>query len=163
MNTSVIVSGLSESEIGEVTSLASTAGLSHWSNEAYLDELTRPHSISLAAHWQRVFAGFIVGRIIPSQLGEGRFDAEIYNFAVVEELRRRKVGSILMSSFIDRCMDRRVDTIWLEVRAASVPAINFYRKAGFSPVNIRKNFYTDPPDNALIMTLDLSVTRSTNW
>jgi ribosomal-protein-alanine N-acetyltransferase len=155
MNTGVIVSRLSESEIVEVTSLAKSAGLSHWSTEAYLDELAKPNSITLAAYSNGVFAGFIVGRIIPSQLGEDRFDAEIYNFAVVDELRRRKVGSILMSSFIDRCIDRGVDTIWLEVRAASVPAINFYRKAGFSHVNIRKNFYTDPPDDAVIMSLDL--------
>ena len=47
MKTGVIVSRLSESEIGAVTSLAGSAGLSHWSTEAYLEELAKPDSITL--------------------------------------------------------------------------------------------------------------------
>ncbi len=76
----------------------------------------------------------------------------INNIAVLPELRQQGIASLLMNRVVDFIGEKALSFMTLEVRASNKAAINFYEKFGFKKEGERKNFYTDPQENALIMT-----------
>ena len=77
----------------------------------------------------------------------------IDNIAVREEYRRQGVGEALLGAFI-RFGTEKLAFLTLEVRPSNEPAIRFYMKHGFAQVGRRKNFYSAPKEDALLMTLE---------
>ncbi len=138
--------------------LAEDLGLSPWSLDDYRKELKRKDSIMIVGEAAGTFAGFMVGRIVPGS-SEGKLDAEIYNIGVAPEFQRAGVGAALLGEFLRRCRIESVKNVWLEARAANSNAIRFYRNAGFKDFDVRSKFYRDPPDDALVMQLDLEGER----
>lgn len=80
-------------------------------------------------------------------------EAEILNIAVVPEIRRQGVGKIFLNSIIGYCRDKNVSTFFLEVRESNLPAICLYNSVGFAKYNVRKNYYRNPKENAVLMSL----------
>ena len=78
------------------------------------------------------------------------FSGEGYvtNVAVLPQYRQRGIAKAL----IDKALQNDMCFITLEVRESNTPAIRLYEKAGFKNVGTRPNFYTDPVENAIIMT-----------
>ena len=76
----------------------------------------------------------------------------ISNVAVDPAFRRRGIGDLLISELLARSEIRELSFVTLEVREHNVPAIALYRKHGFVPVGLRKNYYALPVENALLMT-----------
>jgi ribosomal-protein-alanine N-acetyltransferase len=81
--------------------------------------------------------------------GEG----QIYNVAVAEEYRNRKIGESLMKELLDRGRRAGLHAFTLEVRKSNVYALRLYEKLGFQTAGIRKNFYELPTEDAVIMWL----------
>ncbi len=75
-------------------------------------------------------------------------EQEILNLAVAQASRRTGVGTLLVSA-----VGRRTDAIHLEVRERNEPAVRFYKRLGFTVESRRTAYYSNPPDNALVMTL----------
>lgn len=144
-----------ETDVDEVIGLAEEAGLSHWSRRDYLAELARDDSYMRIATEHNELAGFIVGRFVPGSSGGNRLDAEIYNIGVQPRHRGSGVGKMLLSNFLDECENRLIEAVWLEVRKANSVAISFYQKAGFIEFAVRPKFYSRPPDDGIVMRLDL--------
>src|SRR5689334_16849276 len=141
------------SDIGELLEIADECGLSPWSRQSFTDELARDDSILLLSRIESgKVIGFIVGRIITTNA-----EAEIYNIAVMPEFRRRGLGKLLLDEFLKRCIRGGVDKIWLEVRSLNTSAIAFYEHYGFQSRATRKDFYSNPVDDALVMELDISM------
>lgn len=138
--------------------LAADLGLSAWTIEDYRDELARSDSEMTVAIAGSRLAGFIVGRRVPSSGPDGGLDAEIYNIGVARDFQGSGVGSELIAGFIEWCRSNSVKDIWLEVRARNAGAIRFYRKSGFRDFGVRRSFYRDPADDAIIMRLELNRT-----
>ncbi len=149
------VSKTSKSDLRAIEDIAHARNLAPWSADDLLNELTRPDSLFLKATRDSLITGFIIGRIIPSVRVKDGLDAEIYNLAVVPVEERRGVGSMLMQSFFEECQNRFVLSVWLEVRSGNSTAIGFYSKHNFEPVTVRKSFYRDPIEDAIIMRSDL--------
>ena len=76
----------------------------------------------------------------------------ISNVAVSPASRRRGIGDALVSELIKRCRGLGLAFITLEVRAGNNAAIALYKKHGFSPVGMRKNYYERPREDAILMT-----------
>ena len=76
----------------------------------------------------------------------------ITNIAVFEEHRKKGVGTALINRLFSLASDIKLDFISLEVRASNETAISLYTKLGFKQEGRRKNFYTAPTEDALIMT-----------
>ena len=55
-------------------------------------------------------------------------------------------------ALIDRANEKDLSFVTLEVRKSNVPAIELYIKNGFSEVGLRKNYYTKPTEDAILMT-----------
>lgn len=137
-------------DLDKVYELANRSKLSYWTKGDYLDELNRSDSIFLGLRSGSSFAGFLVGRFVPGQKSE--LDAELYNIAIDPPYKRQGGALLLMDRFIAMCEELQVGNIWLDVRSENTPAILLYKKVGFNVVSKRKAYYSNPKDDALIMT-----------
>lgn len=79
--------------------------------------------------------------------GEG----EITNVAVSPEHRTSGVGSMLVDALISEAKKRSISKLMLEVRSSNYPAQHLYKKYGFTEVGTRKNYYTYPKEDAILM------------
>ncbi|QQS33096.1 MAG: ribosomal protein S18-alanine N-acetyltransferase [Acidobacteriota bacterium] len=136
------------SHISELIKIGDETGLSPWSAQNYLDEMKRDDSVILKiSDDHNQISGFICGRIPISELGE----AEIFNIAVRPAFRGK--GQILLDEFLEMCRQRGTRKVWLEVRASNEKAHNFYARNGFVRSGIRRNFYSYPVEDAVLMCL----------
>lgn len=82
--------------------------------------------------------------------------AQITNVAVVEATRGQGIGEGLMREAMRIAREHNVDVMSLEVRASNHVAQNLYRKLGFQDGGIRKGYYTDNQEDALVMWVNLN-------
>jgi len=151
-----VVNAVTPEDIDPIVAIASFSGLSRWSANDYENEIGRSDTIfRKCADVSCNILGFIIGRVVPGSIGESALDAEIYNIAVVDAFRRQGVGSILLQDFIRECDVFDIKTIWLEVRFGNTVAKEFYKRLGFSAVTIRRSFYADPVEDAIVMNRTL--------
>ena len=74
---------------------------------------------------------------------------EILAIATVEEYRNKGIAQELLAKI-------RIKNIFLEVRESNQTAINFYKKNKFKEISVRKNYYSEPNENAIIMKLEVN-------
>ena len=75
---------------------------------------------------------------------------EILAIATIEEYRNKGIAQELLDKI-------KTKDIFLEVRESNQTAINFYKKNNFKEIRIRKNYYSEPTENAIIMKLEVNV------
>lgn len=80
---------------------------------------------------------------------------EITNVAVHPDYRRQGIASNLINNLIKICLVNNFSFINLEVRESNSSAISLYCKLGFEQVGMRKNYYKNPKENAVLMTKTL--------
>lgn len=83
-------------------------------------------------------------------------ECHITNIAVLKKYRGNGIGEQLLRESIALCKEMAVLTMTLEVRVSNEVAQNMYRKLGFQDGGIRKNYYTDDREDALVMWVELS-------
>ncbi len=87
---------------------------------------------------------YIIGqKIVP--------EGEIYRIAVREDKRQRGIGYRLLSYALKTEMGHGVETVFLEVRSQNTAARSLYTAYGFKEIGVRKNYYRNPTDDAVIM------------
>jgi ribosomal-protein-alanine N-acetyltransferase len=79
-------------------------------------------------------------------------EAHISTIAARPDWRRRGVGELLLVTMIDSAMEMGAGVVTLEVRVSNTGAQALYRKYGFEQVGLRKHYYSDNNEDALIMT-----------
>jgi [ribosomal protein S18]-alanine N-acetyltransferase len=147
---------IENSDIAELIRLGEETGLSQWTANCYLEELKNIASIMLRLiDDENRLIGFVVGRLVPSTITDRANDAEIYNIAIRTRSQRKGRGDVIFNAFLDVCYAVKVSQVWLEVRESNEKAIGFYLNKGFAVVQKRPGFYSDPPENALVMRLTL--------
>ena len=77
-------------------------------------------------------------------------ELEVTNVATMPDLRRRGVGRALVNALLGYAREENFRRVTLEVRESNAPAIALYESLGFTPCGLRKNFYTQPSENAII-------------
>lgn len=81
--------------------------------------------------------------------------AHINNLAVRPELRGRGLGLTLLEAIVDEAQRLGAGSLTLEVRESNVPAQRLYARAGFHREGVRRSYYTQPVEDALILTREL--------
>ena len=76
----------------------------------------------------------------------------ISNVAVSPAQRRQGIGDALIAELMERANKLELSFVTLEVRSSNAPAIELYKKHGFVPVGLRKNYYDLPKEDAILMT-----------
>ena len=80
-------------------------------------------------------------------------EGQITNIAVRPESRREGYGAIVTRKLIKELFNRGMTEIFLEVRISNIAALALYRRLGFTVKGIRKSYYTNPTEDAYIMSL----------
>jgi ribosomal-protein-alanine N-acetyltransferase len=94
--------------------------------------------------------GEVVGYILFWKLGG---ELELHKVAVATDRQRQGHGARLMEFFISRGRAWGCERAILEVRATNAAAVNLYEKYGFRPLGRRKEYYTNPVEDALVFEL----------
>jgi len=81
-------------------------------------------------------------------------EAHITNIAVREKYRRQGIGETLLITIIDLAIELEAHLITLEVRASNTDAQKLYAKYGFVRVGVRRGYYTDNREDAVLMSLE---------
>lgn len=134
------------SDIPYVAELDKKSLTESWSEQNYKASLENPNYIILVAKLDDKIVGFIS---MYSATDEGY----ICNIAVDKSHRMCGIGTSLINETISYSKNQNLKFLTLEVRESNTGAIKFYEKLGFTNVGIRKNFYSNPTENAVIMTL----------
>ena len=128
-----------------------------WSRSMFAGELAKPSSLSLGAFEPET--GQLLGYLIISRYVDAW---HVMNLAVAPAYRRRRIAASLLERLFELTAgeDRRGYT--LEVRVSNDVAIRLYEQAGFRPRGIRRGYYTDNREDALIMWRDPEPARATH-
>lgn len=118
-----------------------------WSEGALADTLHSPLAVLLAAEAP---SGEIAGYMGMYLLGE---DADVTNVAVLPAFRRQGIADAILSAAETVCRERGVTALHLEVRASNDPALRLYEKHGFTRDGVRRRYYKNPAEDAVLMTL----------
>ena len=81
-------------------------------------------------------------------------EAHITSIAVREAYRRRGIGELLLLAAMDWAMELKARIVTLEVRASNTAAQNLYLRYGFTRVGVRRGYYTDNREDALVMSTE---------
>ena len=119
-----------------------------WSHDAFVAELSNPAAVTFVANADGEIAGFI-------NLGVVLDEATVNNIAVKQTYRRRGIGRALLTAAIDYCQNNRLNVLMLEVRQSNRAAIALYERFGFQAVGIRKRFYDEPEEDAVLMNKNI--------
>ena len=117
-----------------------------WSADMLREELGK--GLFLVAERDGVAVGYVGCQTV---LDEGY----ITNVAVSPDCRRQGVGRALIGTLVSHAGAQGLAFVTLEARTSNMPAIALYENAGFQKVGVRKNFYTAPVEDALLMTFFL--------
>lgn len=111
---------------------------------------------SLKKELENKYAKYIVIKLGSTVVGFGGMwiifdEAHITNIAVHPNFRGHGLGDILVEKLLEICREKSLAGITLEVRRSNVVAITLYEKHGFIVEGIRKNYYEDNKEDALVM------------
>ncbi len=112
-----------------------------WPEEAFA-------SSALTASYVMVEAGAVVGYIMYHNVLD---ESMIINFAIDPAFRNRGWGSELLGNTLQIMLQQGIETFWLDVRESNTTARNLYHKYGFQLSGCRKNYYTQPDEDAVVM------------
>jgi ribosomal-protein-alanine N-acetyltransferase len=129
--------------------------LSHWSIDSYYrllndDSFTSSFVAEIESETGHAdIVGFVIFHIAADV-------SEIYNIAVESSYARSGIGHQLMAAAIEESARRKASKVVLEVRKSNKAAINFYLKFSFRSAGERKNYYSNPVEDAYVMELEIS-------
>jgi ribosomal-protein-alanine N-acetyltransferase len=145
---------MTEHDLLEVVEIEEQSGLSRWGWAAYYAELQGANrDLMLIAKPSPAIevapiAGYIVARETAGEL-------HINNVAVRAEYRRRGIGAALLNCVLDEARRRKANAAFLEVRSANRAAQTLYEKCGFKAIARRADYYSEPREDAVVMSLVL--------
>ena len=137
---------MEKTDIDSVIEIEAKAyGEHHWSKESFLNELSNDLARYYAAFDNK---NHLLGYAGCWQILE---EVHITNIAVAPDFRRNGIGEKLLRKIIDDCYENKAKYITLEVRVSNLPAIGLYEKYGFKSLGVRKGYYQNNNEDALIM------------
>ena len=137
---------MTQDDVSKIVELDTLSfGSHHWDSGSFYSEIQND-----LAHYYvaRDDSGEILGYIGFWLVFE---EAHITNISVNPKCRRKKIAQVLLKEMIECCYKNMIKFITLEVRVSNIPAISLYEKFGMKSVGIRKGYYQDNGEDALIM------------
>jgi [ribosomal protein S18]-alanine N-acetyltransferase len=149
-NSSLHIRRLENRDISSIIAIQDETGLSVWQESAYAEELLRNDSTCFVAETSELVVGFIVTRHTNHGTNDLKRSVEIYNIGVFKDFQKQGIGSLLIRKILETDNQEHSET-WLEVRKSNFSAIRFYEKHLFQQTGIRKNFFANPTEDAILM------------
>ena len=142
-----IIREATASDLDPIVEIENSLFLSPWSRQSFESELVRPGGIVLTAEADRRPIGYAIGWCVADEI-------HIANLGVHPEWQNRGVGRALLETLLRSCPE----AAWagLEVRSSNAAAIGLYSKLGFRKSGIRKKYYVEEGEDAVLMEKKLS-------
>lgn len=136
-------------DINDILKIEQESFATPWSREAFLNELTNNQ-----------FATYIVLEEAEQVIGYCGVwvvvdEAHVTNIALLPEYRGKKLGAALLTKVMETSKQMGANKMTLEVRVSNIVAQSLYRKMGFEDGAIRKRYYSDNLEDALVMWVNL--------
>ena len=137
---------MKEEDIDAILDISSLSFSVCWSKGSYIQELTNPVARYLVAKIDNKVVGFIGTWIVLDE-------SHITNIAVHPNYRKQGIASKLLEKFLTYCQSQGCVAYTLEVRSGNKAAKALYEKYNFKQDGVRKGYYEDNKEDAIIMWL----------
>ncbi|MCX5838832.1 MAG: ribosomal protein S18-alanine N-acetyltransferase [Deltaproteobacteria bacterium] len=141
-----------EGDLVEILEIEKDSFPTPWSPGLFRSEMANSLSRMLVGkavpEQKRAVVGYVVFWRVADEI-------HLHNIAVRKDLRKGGIASRLLSKVIRDCQREGARFVTLEVRSSNLPAQKLYEKFGFSVRGVRRFYYTDTGEDALIMSADL--------
>lgn len=121
-----------------------------WSENSIASELCNPLSLWLVAEAAGTVVGYVGSQTVMDE-------TDMMNIAVHPDCRRQGVAAALVNALVASLKDAGSHSLTLEVRASNAPARALYDMLGFQQVGLRRNYYHNPKEDALILRKEWSI------
>lgn len=147
----ILVRFMVAGDIEQVLNIEKLCFSTPWSEEAFQTEIERNQCARyVVAEYEEKVVGYGGMWIILNE-------AHITNVAVHPDYRGQGIGEAIMHGLVGTAIKQRVSGMTLEVRTSNKIAQNLYRKLGFAARGIRKAYYSDNGEDALIMWMNIAL------
>ena len=144
MENNIVIRPMTKDDVDDVYKVEEDCFVDPWSKESIRKELKN----DLARYLVAEIDGEIVGYVgVWFVVDEGH----ITNVAVHSNYRGKKIGDKLVKEMVELCRQSNIVAMTLEVRESNIVAQNLYKKYGFKMGGIRKEYYSDNKEDAIIM------------
>lgn len=135
---------MQEDDIPAIVEIEQISFSTPWSKQSFLSEMYNKNAFSKVA----IFGENVIGYICVNYL---RHESHILNLAVHPDFRRQGVATLLMNEAMRELKKKGCVFLYLKVRSSNTDAQKFYEIFGFKIESVRKNYYGDPDESALLM------------
>ena len=135
---------MNECHVPQVAALEKLCFSDPWSEYSVASELKNPLSLWLIAEEDGTVCGYVGSQTVLDE-------TDMMNIAVHPDCRRKGIAAALIEELVTQLKGRGSHILRLEVRQSNAPAIALYASMGFKELGIRKNYYRNPRENALIL------------
>ena len=115
-----------------------------WTKRDIVDTISTEGAMCYTAVKDGKIVAYIIGRVIAPE-------GEIYRIATLPEYRGRGIAYRLLDYAYKTERGKGLEVLFLEVRSRNIPAISLYRAYGFNKMGVRRGYYKNPDDDAIIM------------
>jgi [ribosomal protein S18]-alanine N-acetyltransferase len=137
-------------DLDEVMAIERTSFRHPWSSNFFLEELQVACARSILAQLNDKIVGYVLFWLLPESV-------DIHNIAVHPAFRRQRIGQALLQQVVEQARSRNSSRVTLEVRVSNIAAQKLYESVGFVSQGLRKGYYSDDGEDALIMALELAL------
>ena len=131
-------------ELDDVLDIENACFTDPWTKEMFIGAIGGEYTYFTLARDSGKICGYLLALIYPPE-------AEIMSIAVHPDCMGKGIGAALITEFISQSEARGSEAIYLEVRKSNERALRLYNKFDFVPVGIRKNYYSNPREDAIVM------------
>jgi len=142
----IMIDFMKEEDIDAILDISSLSFSVCWSKDSYIQELTNPIARYLVAKIDNKVIGFVGTWIVLDE-------SHITNIAVHPNYRKQGIASKLLEKFLTYCQSQGCVAYTLEVRSGNKAAKALYEKYNFKQDGVRKGYYEDNKEDAIIMWL----------
>jgi ribosomal-protein-alanine N-acetyltransferase len=139
---------MDEADLEKVAGIEREVFSDPWSLNAFRTDLNNEMACPIVAEFEKLVVGYANLYIVAGELQLG-------NFAIAPGYRNRGVGRKLMDEVMRIGSENRCQSIFLEVRESNEPARALYSAFGFHQTGIRRDYYSNPRESALILVKEL--------
>lgn len=147
MNT-VYIREMYPDDIPEIVSIERLSFSTPWSETSFRSEIYSRYSVTRVAELNGVIVGYICVKHVADE-------CHLLDLAVHPDYRRRGIARALLDDVIQELRIEGCRFFYLEVRSSNYAARKLYEKFGFNMVGVRKGYYVNPAEDAVIMMLEL--------
>ena len=146
----MIITKMKDDHVSQVAQLEKLCFSDPWSENSVASELENPLSLWLVAEENGTVAGYVGSQTVLDE-------TDMMNIAVHPDHRRQGIAAALIEALIEELKGKGSHCLTLEVRASNESARSLYEKLGFQQAGIRKNYYRNPKEDAIILRKEWNI------